>query len=1047
MENSRIELENRIKELELQVKEAGEKIAGLDFAVRTGTEMLRVASENINVALWEYDIADDVMYQTKKLGGIYESDLAPIKHFRQTMLDWGSVYSEDIPVFNSLCDAMENGTPEFTFELRAVSDYNDIIWLHYDGKTIFDANGVPARAIGRTLDVTAEKSDIVTNEKKDGTQEEQYKAFIEEVTAKASERSEKNSALIVYGIDRFDELSAAGGDLAAAEDTLKKLLESQCAVERGSLCAKTGDGRFAVYMRFTDMPRLNSIAARISYRFSDMQLADGISSEKITASAGITVLKNNKDYETAYNEAVAAMQAAMVKGGNGFMHFSPSMIAGNEIVQKDLQKIEKQIEGVLGADRIYRCLNLALTDKKLSKAAVKEAIMFAGEYTDCDSVCLRMLTDDSDTVVWCRNEEGCVPGVAMHCTIEELAKTFEKNRYVIISSERPSDSKYGFDFSGGAVCAAVIAVKYNGRLAGYMAFCSCKRLAWQKSDTAILEAVCGTVSHVASVSEKQAEDKKRMEFFQVVRNDLNIEAFTIIPDTFEVDYSDENIKNSCGMVKGDICYKKLYGAESPCGDCPVNMLAGGKLTAATAHYNESDNRWTEITASEYETEDGKRYAVSRADITKCISNIQTKDVLAGTLSFDSFSVDAMKILAEEDQEFAVVMTGVANFRQLNEANGYEVGDAVIISAAEVLDEAVEKDELFCRVDGARFAMLLRNNGRDNVCTRIERAAEEIQNKVYERCGLRIHIVSGVYSPVDTSIGIMAALDRSILAQKTVRDKAYYTSNMTAVYDEKMNDEMLSKQYIESHMVEALENNEFKVYYQPKVCPVTGRVEGAEALVRWIRPDGEIISPGKFIPLFEKNGFIADMDFAVYRSVITDIRRWQRMGIDIPQISMNVSREHLKDDKFVEKICAAAFRSGVSSSQIELEITESMLNDNMSRLIDVMTALKSTGFKISVDDFGSGYSSLNLIALLPFDTLKIDGGFFLKNELTEKNKAVISSVIELAKKLNLTVVSEGVEMTEQVEFLKTMECDLIQGYYYYKPMPSEEFEVILAEQYG
>ena len=301
------------------------------------------------------------------------------------------------------------------------------------------------------------------------------------------------------------------------------------------------------------------------------------------------------------------------------------------------------------------------------------------------------------------------------------------------------------------------------------------------------------------------------------------------------------------------------------------------------------------------------------------------------------------------------------------------------------------------------------------------------------------MISGVYTLADENIGIMAALDRAILAQKTVKDKAYYTSNLVVVYDEKMNDAMLSKQYIESHMVEALENDEFKVFYQPKVNTETGEIEGAEALARWIRPDGEMISPGRFVPVFEQNGFIADMDFAIYRNAIADIRRWMRDGIDVPIISLNVSRHHMRDETFPEKICALVDNLGVPREKIELEITESMLTENMNKLIDAMKTLSDAGFRISVDDFGSGYSSLNLITVLPFHTLKIDGGFFLRNELTEKNKKVITSIMELAKSLNYQTVSEGVETDEQVEFLREIGCDLIQGYYFDKPLSQEEFE--------
>lgn len=1049
MDNSRIELENRIAELETQVREANARIGDLDFAVRAEKERVRIASDTADIGLWEYGIKEGILYQVKKLGGMYEADLSPVRNFRETMLNWGAVYLDDIPTFHKFCDALERGDAELSYEVRNINDYNDIVWYRYEGRTVCDENGVPARVIGRTTDITKEKGVTRVEAKAVSSEEDPYTAFIAMVEDRHKEKTDRNSALVLYGIDHFDRLSENEEfSTETIENALEKLLQVQCAVEQGSIYAQVRKGVYAVYTRFSEIPKLNTIIARSIYKFYDMRFSDGVSSDIISVSAGVSIFKNNKDYDDTFNEAELALKTALLKGGNGYLHFNASMKNASAESGSE-EELVKAISGLLGSESIYKCVNIALTDENSRYTALKKAMALTGERTSCTSVVFRWLGDESDTVIWSDCSGDRLPRIIPGYSAEKLAEMFAaEDKCITIVADKSADAKYGFDFVDGACCTACCPVKGRDGVKGYFAFISDTRISWQHTDISILETIKSAVDSLITANERDTEEKRRTDFASAVINDLSIEGFTIVPETFEVDYVGDSMARSCGMKKGDICYKRLRGISAPCGDCPVHQLAGGQLSASTAHYRGSDDRWIEVTASRYQAEDGSpRYAVSRADVTNCISNIRTRDALTGVLSFESFSVDAMRLLAENSGNVTVVIISVANFRQFNEANGYETGNAVIIAAADVLDSSVRDGELLCRVDGARFALLFREGDTEKVCQRIKLISDEIQRQVQNKCGLKIYTVSGVYTLGSENIGIMAALDRAILAQKTVKDKAYYTSNLTAVYDSRMDDEMLSKQYIESHMVEALENNEFKVYYQPKVDPITGRVMGAEALVRWIRPDGEVISPGKFIPLFERNGFISDMDFAVYRSVITDIRRWQGMGIDIPTISMNVSREHLNDDRFVENICGMAFKSGVSSSRIELEITESMLNDNMSRLIDIMTAIKDAGFRISVDDFGSGYSSLNLIALLPFDTLKIDGGFFLKNQLTEKNMAVISSVIDLAKKLGLTVVSEGVETDEQVDFLKMLECELIQGYYYYRPMPSAEFEKILAEQYG
>lgn len=1032
----------RTAQLERRLAEAEARIASLDLAVRMEREKLKVASDNLEIGLWEFDVTTGILYQNKKLGGIYESDLDPITNFREAMLNWNVICSADIPLFHKFCDALDRGDPEISFDIHTVSDFNEITLLRYEGRTVFNAVGEPVRVVGRTTDITEACADSAPVPA--APSKEEYSSFIEDVNARLSENSGKESALILFGIDRFQELSSRPDyDVQPVTAALRKMLETYCAVEQGSIFAQLKDGVFAVYMRFTEIPRLNAYAARIIYKFNDMNFSDGATSETVSISAGIALFRH-KDYDTVCNEAHTALRAAHFKGGNGFQHYNASM--QGMFAEKSDESVSKQLINLHGADKIYRCINIALTDEASAVSALNRAAALTAEYTSCTTASFRWLGEESETILY--GEKDADVRIFPNCNDDSLTEKLSENECIILAREKISDQKYGFSFSDNGVSAAVLPIVKNGKSAGYFTFVAPAMISWQAADINILNMIKSTVESLIDRREKRLAEKRFGAFAGAVINDLNIEGFTIVPDTFEIDYIGEATSRRNNMCKGDVCYKKLRGINAPCGDCPVHQLASGQISASTAHYRESDNRWIEVTASRYEAEDGSsRYAISRADVTNCISNIRTRDVLTGLLSFDSFSVDAMKMLAEKNKPASVAVISVANFRQLNETTGYETGDSVIIAAADALNNLFGKGEPVCRVDGARFAVLFSEGDSERACSRINSAADAIQACIKEKCSLKVNIISGVYTAGNEETSIMAAFDRAILAQKTVKDKAYYTSNMTVVYDDKMNGELLSKQFIESHMVEALENNEFKVFYQPKVDPATGRIAGAEALVRWIRPDGEIISPGRFIPLFERNGFISDMDFAVYRNVISDIRKWQSMGIDIPTISLNVSRDHLSDDTFVENICVMAFKSGVSSSRIELEITESMLNDNMSRLIDTMAALKDAGFKISIDDFGSGYSSLNLIALLPCDTLKIDGGFFLKNELTDKNKAVIASVIELAKKLKFTVVSEGVETDEQVEFLRRLECELIQGYYYYKPMPPQEFEKLLIEQYG
>lgn len=1046
--------ENRIKELEEQLSASRKEVKNLQVAVRAENLKVKISSEYSNFGLWEYDIADDICYQYKKLNGIYEAELDPIVHFRDTIISWGNVYSEDIPVFHKFCDAMERGDKEIRYDVRTINDYSDVVWFRYEGKTIYDETGRPVRVVGRTLDVTEEKggAGINSDERHDMlTGAFAYSTFVETVERKLQEKSDKNSALVVVGIDRFSELKDSPDfDTDLIQKTLGKVLEGQSAAEQGSTFARITDGAFAFFVRFRDIPNLNTIVSRLIFRFHDFHFTDGVSDKTVTVSAGVAIFKTYKNYETTYKEACAAFNSARSKGGNGFMQYTASMQLTAEILPESKLSVHpEEITGAVGAETIYHCINLALADEK-NISLMRRAIRLIGEYTKITQFYLCRFRSGGDEMYmpWSVSGETeyneKLPNVVPDCSREEWFDILRRNKRIIVTSDRSEHKEYKLAFVNGAVSAICCPIMGGEKIAGYFVMVSDSLMAWQESDISIVDMLRSSLDCMFGRYYMDYQLNRRLNFENAVINDLGIEGFTIDPETYEVDYLGERAAFSYDMKRGDVCYKAIRGLDAPCPDCPVNQLKAGQLSACTAFYRESDNRWIDIAASRYETEDGNaRYAISTADITNCIGKVRTRDSLTGVMGFDSFAVDAMRLTAQIPDYGYIVVINVANFRRLNETSGYESGDTVIIAVADVLNAALGADELLCRTEGARFVALYRNKNANDLLTRLNQMFRSAQHQVLEKAGLQVHIIAGAYEITGENLGIMSALDRAIIAQKAVKDKAYYTDNMIAFYDNTMREELQTRQYIETHMVEALENGEFKVFYQPKVSTETGQIVGAEALVRWIRPDGEMISPGKFVPVFERNGFITDMDFAIYRSAVADIKRWIRNGIEVPLISLNVSRHHMRDETFPDKICALVDNLGVPRSMIELEITESMLTENMSRLLDAMTQLKEAGFRISVDDFGSGYSSLNLITLLPFDTLKIDGGFFLRNELTEKNKKVITSIVELAKNLNLSTVSEGVETDEQVGFLKDLGCDIIQGYYYYKPMPVVSFEKLLT----
>lgn len=242
------------------------------------------------------------------------------------------------------------------------------------------------------------------------------------------------------------------------------------------------------------------------------------------------------------------------------------------------------------------------------------------------------------------------------------------------------------------------------------------------------------------------------------------------------------------------------------------------------------------------------------------------------------------------------------------------------------------------------------------------------------------------------------------------------------------------------MPTALAQGEFLVYLQPKYCLSNNRVEGAEALVRWNDPEAGMIFPNDFIPLFEKNGSIIKLDYYVFEEVVKTLRSWIRSGKRPLPISVNLSRAHLSHPEFLERYRALCESYGVPPQLIEIEVTETLALENLSRLVKIIRALHEIGFRCSIDDFGNGYSSLNLLAALPVDVLKLDRSFFLSNvEQGSPYGIVVEHILSLARSLSMETVAEGIESPQQVAFLRKAQCGCIQGYVFSKPIPVPAFE--------
>lgn len=406
-----------------------------------------------------------------------------------------------------------------------------------------------------------------------------------------------------------------------------------------------------------------------------------------------------------------------------------------------------------------------------------------------------------------------------------------------------------------------------------------------------------------------------------------------------------------------------------------------------------------------------------------------------------FDMEVRKLVRNSPPNtYVLVSFNIKNFKLVNDCFGSNRGDKVLKYIFETIEKNLVDGELVSRINADIFNILLKYNSKEEVLDRLKKIVESINkfNDVLDNKYF-LSFSQGIYIIDNPNLDIVSIRDRASVARKNT-NKSILGLSSYMFYTDIERLRMIKEKEIENKMEKALANNEFVVYLQPKYEIKNNTICGAEALVRWIDPEKGLLSPGHFIPVFEKNGFIVKLDLYVFENVCKTLRRWIDKGIKPVPISLNLSQIHLKNPNFLDEYIKIYELYNIPSELIEIELTETLVFENMDILINVINEIHTAGFKCSLDDFGSGYSSLNMLKDIPVDSLKLDKAFFeTNNSENTKCEYVIESIIDLAKKLEMQTVSEGVETIPQVEFLKKSSCDIVQGYVFSKPIPIKDFE--------
>lgn len=1049
--NSTAELKKKIEELEQQLKQQQE---------------IEAQAEEIDCGLWEYIIADKRLVQSKKLGGQFSETSLIVEDYREQVRKWNLIYPDDWDVFDAYCDSMDRGDAHYTYELRAMCDDGYFVWFRYEGQAVYNEEGKPVKSVGRTLDITEEKNERDRLEKQ-VSRDLLTGLYNREVALRMIERKlpadmRSGGALLIADIDDFKQINDKFGHLYG--DTLLETISGiiYTHFRAKDIVSRVDGDEFLIYCSgIGDETGIRRLMDKLMVRFQEFVVdREG---NRVGLSVGIALYpRDGETYADLYQKACVALACAKQEGKNRYVIYDPAM-AGSDVVKNSYEKAQEKKKQRLSMMKQAEDTNKELFDFSFD-VICHEKNFYDALQIIFKEVCLYFALDRSTlmervkgnqkisvTAKWAREDDGNDAELMEQTSVgnwSTMEAVYKEAEYSIIEEGKSEENDFCKDIiimNKMPVTAVQFPVMDGDKMTGALTFERWTKKQWTQVEISTLASITKMISSyllgIQTKTEFEAEyivGKKAMDVQKLIY-------YVVNKDSYELSYMSRFARGMLPESKyGEKCYQALKGRKSPCMECPIHdCRAENNYTNTVEVYNGEEDSWYTVTASRMsDSSEDKKYLLCQSDVTAFLDRVKGEDQLTGVMSYERFRMDAIKVIRRSQDGYMLVFVGIQDFARINDEYGYEVGDQVLKAYADLMRRNMVDNELLCRVKGDDFAVLLKERPTSNIKERLQEYSMILTERFRERFPeISINCFGGVYFIYDSLEHISRCLDKAMKARKVVLKNFYETGG---IYTYSKDFELQEKQKEEMNraMKESLEKGYFRVFFQPKVDTFTGEIIGAEALVRLLDKDNQLISPGKFIPLAEENGLIVEIDKFVYDKTFELMSKWIEEGKQVPLVSVNLSRRHLLDDNLPEMIKGMSDKYGLRPGQIELEITESVFFEDTERLVKIIKRIKDLGFVISMDDFGAGFSTLSLMKTLPVDIIKLDGSFFLRNELDAKNKAVISAIMQLSKNLQFETVSEGIETKEQLDFVKEQGGRCVQGFYFYKPMPAEEFEKLL-----
>ena len=1017
---------------------------------------------------YEYDIATDTIKFADKFENIFEGS-SVMENPSVNMIKTGLASADSKDSIEELFYLAKTGTEYHASEFKLNTKNGGYQWYFSSFSSIYNEKEEPVRAIGLLRNIHAQK--VEQQKLIEKSEKDQMTGLLNKVATENKIKSnlrelDGNSynIFMIIDIDDFKNINDTYGHLMGDEviisiaDVIKKYAGDY------GYGGRLGGDEFCLFLtNVLDMTLALEKAAYICE--SVRRLYPGSSdTPKVTLSIGIAATREQLPVNVLMENADTALYQVKERGKNGFFLYEEDM-------ERAMYKNDRRNSAENST--INEIMSTLFTGTN-TYTSIERALKLVGASYPVDKICIYEYTFNKNFVNC--THQWCAEGVKNDITRKQHTPSTAFEEIAAMGNDGISYSSDTtlLKLNNSSMNPSLEGIKklvqseimLSGKIIGFICFYSMDANANWTADTIstfkllfklFAEAIC------------TKQNQKALDFLR----DDTAQAFDIIQspmiivdkDTHEVVYFNDISKDYYPEISvGSKCYMCISQQNSPCMDCPMNKISDRHITIS--RYNKifeenldanfipinwsiGKNTCLMSIASHKQTKAEKlRLELEQnINIEKKIAEASYKDMITGYGNFEKFKINAQKILNEnKDTNFALSYFNIKSFKYINEAYGYSVGDMTLKTVADIFNKYIGENEAFSRVINDTFIVLMQYP--DNAY--FMRTFESIKNEVHDACKLiqdkfSIDFITGILLIDDNmrSYDIMHLVDRAIMTEKAIDEKSGISY---AYYDDEYHKRIIDAAQIENSMYDALKNGEFCAYAQPKYDIVTNKLIGGELLVRWLSPTRGFLEPSSFIPTFEKNGFIYNIDFFMLEEACKSIRKYLDEDVEALPFSVNLSRATISHKDLLTRIQNTVDKYYIPHHYIEFEITESIFAEQYDEMINVLKRLKDMDFLINMDDFGSGYSSLTLLKDLPVDIIKLDHDFLSRSAANdERSVTILQGIIDMAHAMDIRIVSEGIETDEQLDMLRSINCEIGQGFLFAKPMPIDDYDKLILNR--